>query len=57
MIICMNRLYLSASEKQKLEDLHRHSKDVRESQRIGAILLKSEGWSIPRLNKHLENTK
>jgi hypothetical protein len=40
----MNRLYLSTSEKQKLEDLHRHHKDVRESQRIGAILLKYEGY-------------
>jgi transposase len=49
MLTVMNRLYLSENEKQRLEDLYRHSKDVRENQRIGAILLKSEGWSISQI--------
>ena len=42
----MNRIYLSASEKQKLEDLHKHTRDSYVSDRIKAILLSSEGRSL-----------
>ena len=46
MIIFMNRIYLSASEKQKLEDLHKHTRDSYVYARIKAILLSSEGGSL-----------
>jgi hypothetical protein len=35
----MNRIYLSASEKQKLEDIHKHTRDSYVSDRIKSILL------------------
>ncbi len=59
MIIFMNRIYLSASEKQKLEDLHKHTRDSYVSDRIKAILLSSEGLSLVDiaiiLRRHVTN--
>jgi transposase len=49
----MNKLYLSASEKQRLEVFHRHSKNVDENQRIDAILFKSKSWSISQIAQAL----
>lgn len=45
----MYKIHLSPEEKQALENSHRHS----ESDRIKAILLRSEGWDLPRIAQAL----
>lgn len=43
----MKRLKLTESEKERLELLHRDSSNVKERDRLKAILLRSEGWKVP----------
>jgi transposase len=55
----MKKFILSSEEKEQLEYLHKKTKDVRESDRIRAILFRSEGWSISMialaLRKHVDS--
>ncbi len=44
---------LSISEKAALEAQHRKTRDSRESDRIKAVLLRSEGWTIVMLSQAL----
>lgn len=49
----MTKLNLSASEKLALEARHKASSNARESDRIKAVLLRSEGWSVKRISQAL----
>ena len=49
----MYKISLSAKEKQILEERHRLAKDVNESDRLKAILLRSEGWNLPKIAQAL----
>lgn len=49
----MNEIELTLSEKAKLEVNHKSSKDVYERDRIKAILLRSEGWSVSAISQAL----
>ncbi|MDB6097030.1 MAG: transposase [Francisellaceae bacterium] len=48
-ISAMEKLDLTAKEKAALELRHKQSRDVKESDRIKAILLRSENWTIPMI--------
>ena len=56
---CMKELILTSEEKIILESRHRNSHDSRECDRIKAVLLRSEGWTIARIAqalRHYEST-
>lgn len=49
----MKRLYLTPEEKEHFETLHASNSNKKESDRIKAILLRSEGWTIPQISQAL----
>ena len=49
----MNKINLTAKEKAVLEHRHRETRDVRELDRIKAVLLRSEDWSIAAITQAL----
>lgn len=49
----MTQFSLSKSNKSALESRHKHSKDVKERDRIKAILLRSEGWTYEMIAQAL----
>lgn len=49
----MYNFYLSNKDKTALELRHKQCRDVKESDRIKAILLRSEGWTIPMIAQAL----
>jgi len=49
----MNDFKLTAEEKAELELRHKHNRDKKESDRIKAILLRSESWTIPMIAQAL----
>lgn len=53
MLCAMKRLFLTPKEKESLELRHLHCSDRKESERIKAILLRSEGWSVPKISQAL----
>jgi transposase len=53
MICGMKRLYLTPEEKTHLEQLHQACENRKEGDRIKAILLRSEGWTVPQISQAL----
>jgi transposase len=53
MLCAMKRLYLTAEEKTHLELLHQACENRKEGDRIKAILLRSEGWTVPQISQAL----
>lgn len=53
MLLRMKRLYLSPEEKASLEAAHQHCENRKEGDRIKAILLRSEGWTVPQISQAL----
>lgn len=53
MICAMNRFILTEEEKSHLDELHHHTKDGKERDRIKAILLRSEDWTVPKISQAL----
>lgn len=49
----MKRLYLTAEEKNSLERAHALKENGKERDRIKAILLRSEGWTVPQISQAL----
>lgn len=49
----MNRFILTEEEKSHLDELHHQTKDGKERDRIKAILLRSEGWTVPIISQAL----
>jgi len=49
----MKRLYLSLEDKASLEALHQRCENRKEGDRIKAILLRSEGWTVPQISQAL----
>lgn len=49
----MNRIKLTAKEKEQLEALHHRCKNGKERDRIKAVLLRSEGWTVPMISQAL----
>lgn len=49
----MKRLFLTKEEKESLEIRHQNCLDRKEGDRIKAILLRSEGWSAPKISQAL----
>jgi transposase len=49
----MKRLYLTPEEKADLELRHQGCKTKKEGDRIKAILLRSEGWTVPQISQAL----
>ena len=47
------RLYLAPEEKALLEDAHQRCENRKEGDRIKAILLRSEGWTVPQISQAL----
>ena len=47
----MNRFILTIEEKSHLDELHHQTKDGKERDRIKAILLRSEGWTVPMISQ------
>ena len=53
-IVCvMKRLYIEPEEKALLEEAHHHCESRKEGDRIKAILLRSEGWTVPQISQAL----
>ena len=53
MLCAMKRLFLTKEEKDSLELRHLHCLDRKEGDRIKAILLRSEGWTVPKISQAL----
>jgi len=53
MLCAMKRLFLTKEEKESLELRHQHCPDRKEGDRIKAILLRSEGWTVPKISQAL----
>lgn len=53
MLFGMKRLYLTAEEKNHLELRHQACDNRKEGDRIKAILLRSEGWTVPQISQAL----
>ncbi len=53
MLCCMKRFHLTAEEKTALEVQHHACAHKKESDRIKAILLRSEGWTVPQISQAL----
>jgi transposase len=49
----MKRFYLTPEEKVILELRHQSCQDRKEGDRIKAILLRSEGWTVPMISQAL----
>jgi len=49
----MKRLYLTPEEKAYLETRHHSCESRKEGDRIKAILLRSEGWTVPQISQAL----
>ena len=49
----MKRIKLSEAEKEALEYRHQHCSNAKESDRIKAVLLRSEGWTVPMIAQAL----
>lgn len=49
----MNKFYITPEEKIALELRHKQCRDVKESDRIKAVLLRSESWTIPMIAQAL----
>lgn len=49
----MNRYQLNEKDKEALEFRHHACKDRKEGDRIKAILLRSEGWTVPQISQAL----
>lgn len=49
----MKRLFLTPEEKASLEAAHHCCEDRKEGDRIKAILLRSEGWTVPQISQAL----
>jgi transposase len=49
----MKRIHLSEEEKADLESLHYTSNDGKQRDRIKAVLLRSEGWTVPMISQAL----
>jgi len=49
----MSKITLTQAQKKDLEHRHKKARDSRESDRIKAILLRSEGWTIPMIAQAL----
>lgn len=53
MLCGMKRLYLTPEEKASLEAAHHNCENRKEGDRIKAILLRSEGWTVPQISQAL----
>lgn len=53
MLCVMKRLYLTSEEKDYLEREHALKENGKERDRIKAILLRSEGWTVPQISQAL----
>jgi transposase len=53
MLCVMKRLYLTPEEKTDLELRHQNCEHRKEGDRIKAILLRSEGWTVPQISQAL----
>ena len=53
MLCVMKRLYLSPEEKVRLEQAHALKENGKERDRLKAILLRSEGWTVPLISQAL----
>lgn len=53
MLRVMKRLFLLPNEKAELEERHQACKDRKEGDRLKAILLRSEGWTVPEISQAL----
>lgn len=53
MLCGMKRIRLTETEKSDLESLHCLSNDGKQRDRIKAVLLRSEGWSVPMISQAL----
>ena len=49
----MKRIHISPEEKAHLETLHAQKENGKERDRIKAILLRSEGWTVPMISQAL----
>ena len=49
----MKRIHLTAEEKEHLESLHQSTSDRKSGDRLKAVLLRSEGWSVPNISQAL----
>ena len=49
----MKRLYLSPEEKTALEFGHQACENRKEGDRLKAVLLRSEGWTVPQISQSL----
>ena len=49
----MNRFILTEEEKASLELKHLQCKDKKDSDRLKAVLLRSEGWTVPKISQAL----
>lgn len=53
MLCSMKRLFLKPEEKERLEQAHTSSENGKERDRIKAVLLRSEGWTVPMISQAL----
>jgi transposase len=53
MLCGMKRIHLTEDKKSELESRHRDSSDGKERDRIKAVLLRSEGWTVPMISQAL----
>lgn len=53
MLCCMKRLPLTSEEKNALELAHSVCENGKERDRLKAILLRSEGWTVPQISQAL----
>ena len=52
-MLLMKEFHLTAEEKSSFELRHRRNRDKKESDRIKAVLLRSESWTIPMIAQAL----
>ena len=57
MLRFMKRIHLTEQEKADLESRHMHCLDRKEGDRIKAVLLRSEGWTVPMISQALRLNK
>ena len=53
MLCSMKRLHLTPEEKLQLEREHALKENGKERDRLKAILLRSEGWTVPQISQAL----
>jgi hypothetical protein len=49
----MKRIKLTTLEKERLEQRHQQTNDGKERDRIKAVLLRCEGWTVPMIAQAL----